>query len=59
MPPCYLARVRALIRSSLQGRRRKYWPEHGGSRIPKTFRLYPAESGYEFAVDIRERAVVV
>jgi hypothetical protein len=31
------------IRSSLQGRRRKYWPEHGGSRIPKTFRLYPGQ----------------
>jgi hypothetical protein len=43
MSPCYLARVRAFIRSSLQGRRRKHWPEHGGSRIPKTFRLYPAD----------------
>jgi hypothetical protein len=45
MSPCYLARIRAgiraLIRSGLQGRRRKYWHGHGGSRISKTCRLYP------------------
>jgi hypothetical protein len=50
MSPCYLARIRALIRSGLQGRRRKYWPGHGGSRIPKmrrfgTLAAAPIEGG--------------